>query len=94
MHGLGNEYIVLDSSNIDFQLTRQAIMRLCNVHFGIGSDGIVLKVPTAKADFGFRVYNPDGSEAEKSGNGLRILCKYLYDYGYTESRSIFCGNPY
>jgi diaminopimelate epimerase len=86
MHGLGNEYIVLDSTNIDFQLTKQAIMRLCNIHFGIGSDGIVLKVPSAKADFGFRVYNPDGSEAEKSGNGLRILCKYLYDYGYAKKR--------
>jgi diaminopimelate epimerase len=86
MHGLGNEYIVLESENIDFQLTRQAIVRLCNIHFGIGSDGIVLKVPSEKADFGFRVYNPDGSEAEKSGNGLRILCKYLYDYGYAKSR--------
>jgi diaminopimelate epimerase len=86
MHGLGNEYIVFDSVNIDFQLTRQAIMRLCNIHFGIGSDGIVMKVPSTKADFGFRVYNPDGSEAEKSGNGLRILCKYLYDYGHTKSR--------
>jgi diaminopimelate epimerase len=86
MHGLGNEYIVLESTNIDFQLTRQAIMRLCNIHFGIGSDGIVLKVLSAKADFGFRVYNPDGSEAEKSGNGLRIFCKYLYDYGHTKTR--------
>lgn len=86
MHGLGNEYIVLDSSNIDFQLTKQAIIRLCNIHFGIGSDGIVMKVPSSKADFGFRVYNPDGSEAEKSGNGLRIFCKYLYDYGYTKKR--------
>jgi diaminopimelate epimerase len=86
MHGLGNEYIVLESANIDFQLTKQAIMRLCNIHFGIGSDGIVMKVPSEKADFGFRVYNPDGSEAEKSGNGLRILCKYLYDYGFAKSR--------
>jgi diaminopimelate epimerase len=86
MHGLGNEYIVLESSNIDFQLTKQAIMRLCNIHFGIGSDGIVMMVPSSKADFGFRVYNPDGSEAEKSGNGLRILCKYLYDYGHTKTR--------
>ena len=86
MHGLGNEYIVLDSSDIDFQLTKQAIMRLCNIHFGIGSDGIVMKVPSEKADFGFRVYNPDGSEAEKSGNGLRIFCKYLYDYGYTKAK--------
>jgi diaminopimelate epimerase len=86
MHGLGNEYIVLESSLIDFKLTREAIIRLCNIHFGIGSDGIVLLVPSAKADFGFRVYNPDGSEAEKSGNGLRIMCKYLYDYGHAKSR--------
>jgi diaminopimelate epimerase len=86
MHGLGNEYIILDSTNIDFQLTRQAIIRICNINFGIGSDGIVMKVPSSKADFGFRVYNPDGSEAEKSGNGLRILCKYLYDYGFAKSR--------
>jgi diaminopimelate epimerase len=86
MHGLGNEYIVLDSQNIDFKLTTQAIKRLCNIHFGIGSDGIVLRVPSSEADFGFRVYNPDGSEAEKSGNGLRIFCKYLYDYGFAKSR--------
>ncbi|MBN1145477.1 MAG: diaminopimelate epimerase [Bacteroidales bacterium] len=86
MHGLGNEYIVLDSNNIDFKLTTQAIKRLCNIHFGIGSDGIVMKVPSSKADFGFRVYNPDGSEAEKSGNGLRILCKYLYDYGHATKK--------
>lgn len=86
MHGLGNEYIVLDSTNIDFRLTTQAIVRLCNIHFGIGSDGIVMKVPSSQADFGFRVYNPDGSEAEKSGNGLRIFCKYLYDYGHAKSR--------
>jgi diaminopimelate epimerase len=86
MHGLGNEYIVLDSENINFRLNEQAIRRICNIHFGIGSDGIVLKVPSAKADFGFRVYNPDGSEAEKSGNGLRIFCKFLYDYGFAKSR--------
>jgi diaminopimelate epimerase len=87
MHGLGNEYIVLDSSNIDFKLTKQAIIRLCNIHFGIGSDGIVMKVPSSKADFGFRVFNPDGSEAEKSGNGLRIFCKYLFDYGFSAKRN-------
>jgi diaminopimelate epimerase len=86
MHGLGNEYIVLDSTDISFELTKQAIKRLCNIHFGIGSDGIVMKVPSSKADFGFRVYNPDGSEAEKSGNGLRIFCKYLFDYGFAKKR--------
>jgi diaminopimelate epimerase len=85
-HGLGNEYLVFNNGNIDFTLTRQAIIRLCNIHFGIGSDGIVLKVPSSRADFGFRVYNPDGSEAEKSGNGLRIFCKYLFDRGFTTKR--------
>lgn len=85
-HGLGNEYIVLDSDNISFQLTEKAIKRICNVSFGIGSDGILLKVPSDKADFGLRIYNPDGSEAEKSGNGLRIFCKYIYDYNFTENR--------
>jgi diaminopimelate epimerase len=85
-HGLGNEYIVFDSENIDFTISKQAIIRLCNIHFGIGSDGVIMKVPSEKADFGFRVYNPDGSEAEKSGNGLRIFCKYIYDYGFTQKR--------
>jgi len=85
-HGLGNEYVVLDSGNISFKLSVNAIKRICNIHFGIGSDGIVMKVPSNKADFGFRVYNPDGSEAEKSGNGLRIFCKYLYDYGFAKSK--------
>lgn len=84
-HGLGNEYIVLDKENISFELTQKAIKRICNVNFGIGSDGILLKVPSAKADFGLQIFNPDGSEAEKSGNGLRIFCKYIYDYGFTKN---------
>jgi len=82
-HGLGNEYIVLDQSAIDFELTKSRIIQLCNIHVGIGSDGILLKIPTVKADFGLRILNPDGSEAEKSGNGLRIFAKYLFDYGFT-----------
>ena len=80
-HGLGNEYIVLDKEKINFDLTQKAIQRICNVNFGIGSDGILLKVQSNKANFGLRIFNPDGSEAEKSGNGLRIFCKYIYDYG-------------
>ena len=85
-HGLGNEYVVLDSENIDFNITGDAIRRICNVNFGIGTDGILLKVLSDKADFGLKIYNPDGSEAEKSGNGLRIYCKFLYDYRFTKSK--------
>ena len=85
-HGLGNDYIVLDQDKIDFILTEKVIIKICDVHYGIGSDGILLKVPSEKADFGLRILNPDGSEAEKSGNGLRIFAKYLYDYKYTTEK--------
>ena len=86
-HGLGNEYIVLDSENINFELSNPIIERICNVHFGIGSDGILLKAPSSKADFKLRIFNPDGSEAEKSGNGLRIFSKYLYDYKFAKTKT-------
>ena len=85
-HGLGNEYIVLDQAAIDFELSKERIVKLCNIHVGIGSDGILLKVPTGKANFGLRILNPDGSEAEKSGNGLRIFAKYLFDFGFTDQK--------
>lgn len=83
-HGLGNEYITLDQENINFKLTKEKIIQLCNIHFGIGTDGVLLKVPSTKADFGLRILNPDGSEAEKSGNGLRIFAKYIFDWGFTQ----------
>jgi diaminopimelate epimerase len=84
-HGLGNDYIVINQSEIEFDLNEKAIQRICDVHYGIGSDGILLKVPSLKANFGLRILNPDGSEAEKSGNGLRIFAKYLYDYKIAKS---------
>lgn len=85
-HGLGNDYIVMEAARINFDLTENAIKRICNIHYGIGSDGILLKIDSDKADFGLKIYNPDGSEAEKSGNGLRIYCKYLYDYGFATTK--------
>jgi diaminopimelate epimerase len=85
-HGLGNDYFVLNEAELSFNLNEKNIRLLCDVHYGIGSDGILLKVPSSKADFGLKIYNPDGSEAEKSGNGLRIFAKYLYDYGHTSGK--------
>jgi len=79
---LGNDYIVLDGSQLSFPLTPEAIRTICDYHFGIGSDGILLVAPGENADFGVRIFNPDGGEAEKSGNGIRILAKFLWDYGY------------
>ena len=83
-HGLGNDYFVMDQSEVSFELTSDVIQLLCHRNYGIGSDGILLLVPSDKADFGLRILNPDGSEAEKSGNGLRIFAKYLFEHGHCD----------
>jgi diaminopimelate epimerase len=81
-HGLGNDYIVLRRQDLPFDLSEASIARICDRNWGIGSDGILVLVDSTRADFGLRIFNPDGSEAEKSGNGLRIFAKWLRDHGY------------
>ena len=76
-HGLGNAYLVIDPKELSFSLTPSRIRAICDRNTGLGSDGILTPVPSGKADFGLRIFNPDGSEAEKSGNGLRIFARYL-----------------
>jgi diaminopimelate epimerase len=79
-HALGNDYLVLDPKELPAPLTVAQIKLICHRHFGIGSDGILLgPLPSEKAPMGLRIFNPDGSEAEKSGNGLRIFSRYLWD---------------
>ncbi|MBC1238102.1 diaminopimelate epimerase [Nostoc sp. 2RC] len=79
-HALGNDYLVISPENLAFELTPERIERICHRNFGIGSDGILFgPLPAKNAKFGLRIFNPDGSEAEKSGNGLRIFCRYLWD---------------
>ena len=81
-HALGNDYLVLDPKDATALPAEKDIVRICHRNFGLGSDGILYgPLPTEKADFGLRIMNPDGSEAEKSGNGLRIFARYLYDIG-------------
>lgn len=76
-HGLGNDYLVADEGQLNPPLTPPAVRLICDRHRGVGSDGILVKIDPSDADFGVRIYNPDGSEAEKSGNGLRIYAAYL-----------------
>jgi len=84
-HGLGNDYIVINGADLPSPLTPGQVTRICDRNWGVGSDGILLLVPAwAGADFGLRILNPDGSEAEKSGNGLRIFAKYLHDHGHAK----------
>ena len=85
-HGLGNDYIVVDPKALTFKLTPKSIQLLCHRNWGLGSDGILALAPTRKADFGLRIFNPDGSEAEKSGNGLRIFARYLHATGKTKKQ--------
>ena len=86
-HGLGNEYIVLDPDDLTFALTPARIARICDRQKGIGSDGILVLEDSGSADFGLRIWNPDGSEAETSGNGLRIFALYLHSTGRTRKKS-------
>jgi diaminopimelate epimerase len=79
-HALGNDYIVLNPSDQPIDLSPEKLRIICHRNYGIGSDGILLgPLPSQTALFGLRIFNPDGSEAEKSGNGLRIFCRYLWD---------------
>jgi diaminopimelate epimerase len=79
-HALGNDYLVIDPQDLRAPLTTEQVRVICHRHFGVGSDGILLgPLPATGAKFGLRIYNPDGSEAEKSGNGLRIFSRYLWD---------------
>ena len=86
-HGLGNDYLVIDPNIHDVDLTPDSIRLMCDRNFGIGADGI-LYGPTISADnLSVRIFNPDGSEAEKSGNGLRIFAKYLFENKYVDKKN-------
>jgi diaminopimelate epimerase len=81
MHGAGNDFVVIDGADAQFteeELARVAI-GICDRNMGVGSDGIILVLPSRVANFRMRMLNPDGSEAEMCGNGIRCFAKYLFD---------------
>jgi len=85
-HGLGNDYLVMDPKELGRELTAREVRLICHRNYGAGSDGILWgPLPAEGADFRLRIYNPDASEAEKSGNGLRIFSRFLYDRGLVRS---------
>ena len=86
-HGLGNDYLVLDPNKYNIQLSEQAIRLICNRNFGVGSDGILFGPIWEDGKIKVKIFNPDGSEAEKSGNGVRIFSRYLQDAGYVTDPS-------
>jgi diaminopimelate epimerase len=79
-HALGNDYIVIDPKDLPAPLTTEQVKTICHRNFGVGSDGILLgPLPATTAKCALKIYNPDGSIAEKSGNGVRIFSRYLWD---------------
>ena len=96
-HALGNDYIVLDPADFPQWKTAPTVEQIrviCHRNFGVGSDGILWgPLPSAKSDFGLRIFNPDGSEAEKSGNGLRIFSRYLWDQKLAKKATFTVETP-
>jgi diaminopimelate epimerase len=96
-HALGNDYIVCDP--VDFPQWKNGpsvdeIRVICHRNFGVGSDGILWgPLPSEKSEFGLRIFNPDGSEAEKSGNGLRIFSRYLWDQKLARNATFTIETP-
>jgi len=86
-HGLGNDYLVIDPNVHDVEMTEASIRLICDRNFGVGSDGILYGPDLSGEMPSLRILNPDGSEAEKSGNGLRIFAKYLFEKRYVTSKN-------
>ncbi len=85
-HALGNDYIVIDPNKSGLALTEENIRLICHRNFGVGSDGILYGPLLEGGGMRLRILNPDGSEAEKSGNGIRIFSRYLVEAGYVKSK--------
>ena len=78
LQGTGNDFILVETSDEQRDWSKLALA-MCDRHFGIGSDGLLLLLPSQNADFRMRMFDPDGSEAEACGNGIRCLARYVYD---------------
>ena len=90
MHGLGNDFIVIDAINQSVSLTSQQVQQLADRHFGIGCDQLLLveAATTAESDFRYRIYNADGGEVEQCGNGARCFMQFVRDQGLTDKSQL------
>lgn len=95
-HALGNDYIVMNPADFPGWTipTEEQTRVICHRNFGVGSDGILWgPLPSTQSEFGLRIFNPDGSEAEKSGNGLRIFSRFLWDQGLVKNPKFTVETP-
>lgn len=82
--GCGNDFVLFDCLHEDIEDYAALARKVCDRHYGVGADGILVVLPSAQADFRMRIFNTDGSEAEMCGNGIRCFARYLYDFGLTK----------
>ena len=88
MEGIGNDYIYIDCTQKELKNKSELARVLSDRHFGVGSDGLILIEQSKKADFKMQIFNPDGSEAEMCGNGIRCVGKFVYDRGLTNKTTL------
>jgi len=86
MQGAGNDFVLIEAGNMKRDWSKLAIA-MCDRHFGIGSDGLILILSSKKADFRMRMFNPDGTEAEACGNGIRCVVGYVIDTGLAKAKA-------
>lgn len=88
MHGAGNDYVYIDGFRVQVDNPAELAIAVSDRHFGIGSDGLILILPSSKADLRMQMFNADGSEAEMCGNGIRCVAKYAWDHGLVDKLEI------
>jgi diaminopimelate epimerase len=88
MHGIGNDYIYINGFEEQLENPGELSIRLSDRHKGVGSDGLVIILPSSKADFRMQMFNADGSEAEMCGNAARCIGKYVYEKGMTDKTEL------
>ena len=90
MHGLGNDFVVIDGVRQSVSLSPEQLRYLADRHFGVGCDQILLVEPVARegVDFRYRIFNADGGEVEQCGNGARCFVRFVHEQGLTEKREI------
>ena len=93
MHGLGNDYIFVDTERFPVSNPKEAARCWCSRHKGIGSDGLILIGRSKVADFSMQIFNADGSEAMMCGNGARCVAKYVIDHGLHDSSNLTIETP-
>lgn len=90
MHGLGNDFVVFDAINQTLKLSPEDVRAICDRHFGVGCDQLLLveTATMAQADFRYRIFNSDGGEVEQCGNGARCFVRFVHDKGLTDKKTI------